>query len=67
MHTTYTLVELARLAEHEDFNLTLDEAGVPHSRVPWPRRQKWSKRQEFDARKFDGDFYEKYEATFFKL
>lgn len=66
MHTTYTLAELASLAEHEDFNFILDEAGVPNPPVPEPRRGKWSEGQEFDASKFDSAAYEKYEVEFFK-
>jgi len=66
MHTTYMLAELARLAEQEHFNLTLDEAGIPNPPVPQPRRRKWSEGQEFDASKFNAAAYEKYEAEFFK-
>jgi hypothetical protein len=66
MHATYTLTELAKLAEHEHFDLVLDKAGVPNPLVPEPRRRKWSEGQGFDASKFDSAAYEKYEAEFFK-
>jgi hypothetical protein len=66
MHTTYTLAELARLAEHEHFNLILDEAGVPNPPIPEPRRPKWSEGQEFNASKFSATAYRRYEAEFFK-
>jgi hypothetical protein len=66
MHTTYTIAELARLAEHEHFDRILDEAGVPNPPVPEPRGRKWSEGREFDASTFDSAAYEKYEAEFFK-
>ena len=62
----FTFAEQQELAERDDFGELLTAAGVLNTPIPESTPKKWSEGVEFDASKFDGAAYKKYEEDFFK-